>query len=70
VIVGQVNLFSVLSWWEQVTFQWDDDGVHFVPVLDQHTLFDFCSVSSLKQQSIDRHVFALLTHYPDCMPNR
>jgi hypothetical protein len=39
---------------EQVTFQWDDDEVHFV--LDQHTKLDFYSVSSLEQQSVDRHV--------------
>ena len=44
---------------EQVTFQWDDDDVHFV--LDQHTKLDFYSVSWLEQhvQSVDRHVVPL-----------
>jgi hypothetical protein len=42
---------------EQVNFQWDDDELCFV--LDQHTLFDFYSASSLKQQSVDRHVTTL-----------
>ena len=40
-----------------VNFQWDDDEVRFV--LDQHTEWDFNSVSSLKQQSVDRHVSPL-----------
>jgi len=35
----------------------NDDEVHFV--LDQHTLLDFYSASSLKQQSADRHVAPL-----------
>jgi hypothetical protein len=34
-----------------------DDEVRFV--LDQHTEFDFYSVSSLKEQSADRHVAPL-----------
>jgi hypothetical protein len=35
-------------------FQWDEDEVRFV--LDQCDNLDFSSVSSLKQQSVDRHV--------------
>ena len=46
-----------ISWQEWVNFQWDDDEVHFVP--DQHSLLDFYSASSLKQQSADRHVTPL-----------
>jgi hypothetical protein len=34
VVYWQVDNFSALSWREQVTFQWNDDDVHFV--LDQH----------------------------------
>ena len=43
-----------MSWREQVNFQWDDDEVRFV--LDQHA---FYSASSLKQQSMDRHITPL-----------
>ena len=50
-------LFNANSWQEQVNFQWDDDKVCFV--LDQHALLDFYSASSLKQQSMDRHVTPL-----------
>ena len=39
---------------EQVNFQCNDDEVHFV--LDQHSLLDFYSACSLKQQSADSHV--------------
>ena len=39
---------------EQVNFQCNDDKIHFV--LDQHSLLDFYSACSLKQQSADRHV--------------
>jgi hypothetical protein len=49
-----MNNFSAISWREQVTFQWDDDEVHFV--LDQHTLLDFYSDSPLKKQSVGRNV--------------
>jgi hypothetical protein len=42
---------------EQVNFQWDDDEVRFV--LDQHAYLDLYSASSLKQQSMDRHVAPL-----------
>jgi predicted alpha/beta hydrolase len=39
-------------------FQWnDDDDVRFV--LDQQAELDFYSASSLKQQSVDRHVAPL-----------
>ena len=41
----------------QVTFQWDDDDVCFV--IDQPPLLNFCSASSLKQQSAGRHVASL-----------
>ena len=62
--------FSAISWREQVNFQWDDDELRFV--LDQHVELDFYSASSLKQQSMCRHVAPLwhimtycptLTHY-------
>ena len=46
--------FSALSWREQVNYQLDDDEVRFV--LDQPTELDFYSASSLKQQSVDRHM--------------
>jgi hypothetical protein len=49
-----------ISWREQVNFQWDDDEVRFV--LDQHADLDFYSASSLKQQSVGRHV-APLGHF-------
>ena len=49
--------FSVISWREQVSFQWDDDEVHFAQ--DQHAELDFYSASSLKQQSAGRHVVPL-----------
>jgi hypothetical protein len=42
--------FSAISWREQVNFQWDDDEVHFV--LNQHTVLDLFSASSLKQLSV------------------
>jgi transposase len=37
--------------------QWNDDDVRCV--LDQHTELDFYSASSLKQQSMGRHVAPL-----------
>ena len=46
--------FSALSWREQVNYQLDDDEVRFV--LDQPAGLDFYSASSLKQQSVDKHV--------------
>ena len=48
---------SVISWREQVNFQWEDDEVRFV--LDQHAEFDLHSTSSLKQQSTSRYVAPL-----------
>ena len=33
------DFFPAISWWEQITFQWDDDDVHFV--LDQHAYLDY-----------------------------
>lgn len=35
VVECQMSNFSVISWWEHITCQWDEDNVHFV--LDQHT---------------------------------
>ena len=58
--------FSAISWREQVNFQLNDDEVLFV--LDQHAELDFYSASSLKQQSVDRHVAPTRTHYPDSEP--
>jgi len=37
--------------------RWDDDDFHFI--LDQHPELDFYSASSLKQQSVYRHVTPL-----------
>ena len=51
------NAISAILWREQVHFQWDDDEVRFV--LDQHAELDFYSASSLKQQSISRHIAPL-----------
>jgi hypothetical protein len=51
------QLFLAISWREQVNLQGDDDEVRFV--LDQHAELDFCSASSLKQQSTGRHVAPL-----------
>jgi hypothetical protein len=42
-------IFPAIAWREQVNFKRNDDEVRFV--LDQHALLDFCSASSLKQQS-------------------
>jgi hypothetical protein len=47
-------------------YQLNDDEVLFV--LDQHAELDFYSASSLKQQSVDRHVAPTRTHYPDFEP--
>ena len=46
-----------MSWREQVNFPGDDDEVRFV--LDQRAELDFPSASSLKQQSVGRHVAPL-----------
>jgi hypothetical protein len=52
-----VSNFSVVSWRDQVNFQWDNGEIRFV--LDQHAELDCYSASSLKQQSVDRHVAPL-----------
>jgi hypothetical protein len=46
-----------MLWREQVNFQWDDDEICFV--LDQHAELDFYSASSLKKQSVGKHVAPL-----------
>jgi len=51
------NNCSAIPRREQVNFQCDNDEIRFV--LDQHTELDFYSASSLKQQSVDRHVAPL-----------
>ena len=40
-----------------ILMRWDDDEVRFV--LDQHAELDFYSASSLKQQTVGRHVAPL-----------
>ena len=45
---------SAISWRDQDNFQWNDDEVGFVQ--DQHAQLDFYIASSLKQQSVDRHI--------------
>jgi hypothetical protein len=57
IVFHQMNNFSAISWRDQVTFRRDDDVILFV--LDQHTLLDLYSASSLKQQSAGRHVAPL-----------
>ena len=54
VVERQFSNISAISWREQVNFQWDDDEIRFV--LDQHAEYDFYIASSLKQQSVGRHV--------------
>ena len=53
----RLSNFSSISWWEQLTSQWDDDDddddICFVQ--DQYTQLDFYSTSSLKQRSACRH---------------
>ena len=53
VIWPQVTNFSAISWKEQVTHQWEDDG-HFV--VDKQPHLDFYSASLQKQQFVGRHV--------------
>ena len=48
------HFFPAISWREQVNFQWDDDEVRFV--LEQHAYLALYIASSLRQQSVDRHV--------------
>ena len=56
-VLRQFSNFSAISWREQVNFQWGDDDVCFV--LDQHAELDFYIVSSMKQQSVGKHVAPL-----------
>ena len=52
------NNFSAISWREQVNFQWDKDDVRFVT---HNTLsWIFIVASSLKQQSVGKHVAPLV----------
>jgi len=57
VALHQFSNFPAISWREQVNFQRDDDEVRFV--LDHDAELDFYSPSSLKQQSVGRHVAPL-----------
>jgi hypothetical protein len=50
----EMNNFSSKSWREQAIFWWNDIDVRYV--LDQHADFDVYIASSLKQQSVGRHV--------------
>jgi hypothetical protein len=53
-----LNNFSAISGRKQVSFQWDDDEIRFVP--DQHAYLDVHSASSLeKNKSADEHVAPL-----------
>jgi predicted alpha/beta hydrolase len=57
VVYLRFSNFLAISWREQVNFQRDDDEICFA--LDQHTELDFYRASSLKQQSVGRHVAPL-----------
>jgi hypothetical protein len=48
------TIHGKISCIEQVNFQWNDDEIHFV--LMHYAQLDFYSASSMKQQSMDRHV--------------
>ena len=50
------SIFQLYHGEKKVNFQWDDE-VRFL--LDKHAELDFHSASSLKQQSVDRHVAQL-----------
>ena len=54
------NAISVISWREQVNFQWSDDDVCFV--LDQLAELDFYSASWLNPQSAGKHIAPLGGH--------
>ena len=56
VVLRKMSNISVMSWREQVTFWWDDDARF---VRDQHAELDFYGTSSLKKQSVGRHVAQL-----------
>ena len=50
-------IFSAILWRKQVNCQRDDDGIRFV--LEQHAELEFHSATSLKQQSVGKHVAPL-----------
>ena len=51
---------SFVSWWEQVALRWDDDRMSTLYYTNKISLiFDFYSASSMKQQSMGRHVAPL-----------
>jgi hypothetical protein len=56
-INANIVILSAISWREQINFQWDYDDIRFV--LDQHAELDLYSASSLKQQSMGKHVAPL-----------
>ena len=56
-LLFNVSNVLVISWREQVNFQWNDDEVLFV--LNQHAWLNFYSASSMKQQSAGRYVAPL-----------
>ena len=66
VVQRQLSNLSALLWREQVNLQWNDD-VEVCFVKKQHAWLDFCSASSLKQQSADKHV-APLGHISNSEP--
>ena len=53
----QMKKISAISWWEQVTFRWDDNDFSFV--LDPELSWIFYSASWLKQQSAGSYVALL-----------
>ena len=57
VLLRQPSNVSAILQREEVNSQWDDDEARFV--LDPHTQLDLHSASSLKQQSVGRHVAPL-----------
>ena len=51
---------SAISWWEQVTFRWDDDdGDTIYSVLDQHAGFYLYKAATLTLLSVARYVAPL-----------
>ena len=65
-IFGMMWGESYVSYVARTSYIWWDDDICFV--LDQHAQLDLYSASSLKQQSANRHVAPLKTHYPDLKP--
>ena len=57
IIINQFSIFFFQLYHGEIKLIFNDDEVRFV--LDQHSLLDFYSASSLKQQSPDRHVAPL-----------